>query len=136
DVPCRRLDRLRLARRWPVPQAVARGAEVRAALHDPPRDVLAGPTRLVAPVGGRDAGIRDRSAAGVTGPLVVPGGIEVGRPLPDVAGHVVEAIAVRRERRDRRRPLEAIFERVLPGELALPGVRHHPATRRELVPPK
>ena len=61
--------------------------------------------------------------------------VPVGGPLPDVAGHVVEAVAVGRKRADRRRPLVAVLEQVLPGELALPGVGHRLAARRELVAP-
>ena len=60
---------------------------------------------------------------------------EVGRPLPDVAGHVVEAVPVRPEALDRRGALEAVEQGVLPGELALPGVCHQLALGRELVTP-
>ena len=59
----------------------------------------------------------------------------VGGPLPDVSGHVEEAVTVDRERADGRGTLEAVGGEVLPGEFALPGVGHHPAAGRELVPP-
>ena len=61
--------------------------------------------------------------------------VEVGRPLPDVAGHVEQAVAVGREGLDRRGALVPIGPQVLPRELALPGVGHHPALGRELVAP-
>jgi hypothetical protein len=63
------------------------------------------------------------------------GGIPVGRPFPDVADHVVNSIAVRRERRHRRRALIAVEGQVLARERALPGVRHLPIARRELIAP-
>lgn len=44
-------------------------------------------------------------------------------------------MAVRRERCDRRGPLEAVAVRVLPRKLALPGVGHVTAVRRQLVAP-
>ena len=99
----------RLARRRPVAEAVVRGAEVRAALDDAARERSS--PALAA--GGRAAGW---SVAGCRRE-------EVAGPLPDVAGHVVEAVAVRREAADGRRAVVA----VVPGsarELALPGVRH------------
>ena len=76
-----------------------------------------------------------RAAAGVDLDLGVRGRVEVARPLPDVAGHVEQAVAVGRERLDRRRALVAVGQQVLPRELALPGVGHHPALGRELVAP-
>src|SRR5262245_52433736 len=48
--------------------------------------------------------------------------VPVGTPLPDVAGHVIEPIAVGRERLHRRRPLVAVLGSVLVRELALPEV--------------
>src|SRR5215831_4978626 len=59
----------------------------------------------------------------------------VAGPFPDVAGHVVEPVAVRRERAHRRGALVAVGEQVLPGELPLPGVGHHDSIRRELIAP-
>src|SRR4051812_28034681 len=60
----------------------------------------------------------------------------VRRPLPDVAGHPVQAVPVRGERTDRRGALEAIEAEVLPRELALPGVGPVPTLRRQFVPPR
>jgi hypothetical protein len=61
--------------------------------------------------------------------------VPVRRPLPDVSGHVVEAVAVRREAPDRRRAFVPVELQVLPGELALPGVRHRPPVGEVLVAP-
>src|SRR4051795_10814940 len=61
-----------------------------------------------------------------------PGG---GGPLPDVAGDVVEAVAVGREPLDRRGALEAVRMQVLPWEAAVPAVGHAPAARRRILAP-
>src|SRR4051812_21619854 len=52
----------------------------------------------------------------------------VGGPFPGVADHVVNAVAVRRERRHRRGALEAVFVVVLMREITLPGIGHMLAT--------
>src|SRR5262245_39278898 len=65
-------------------------------------------------------------------PVVIP----VGGPLPDVANHVVESVAVRRVRADRRRSLESVAWRTLPGKFSLPDVRHVPILRQEFVAPR
>src|SRR5204863_8083655 len=61
-------------------------------------------------------------AAGASG--IVVRAVPVGAPLPDVAGHVVEAEAVGREARHRRGAREAVFLRVAIREAALEGVGH------------
>ncbi len=61
--------------------------------------------------------------------------IPVGRPFPDVADHVEHAVAVGRIALHRRRARPAVARQVLVQELALPGVGHVPAARRELVAP-
>src|SRR5215217_5950692 len=74
-------------------------------------------------------------AAGLRGIGGMLRGVIVRCPFPDIADHVVEVVAVGREGRDRGGALEAILREVLPREVALPGVRHVLATRRELVAP-
>src|SRR5262249_53317361 len=61
--------------------------------------------------------------------------VPIGGPFPDVADHVVKAVAVRRKRRDRRGALVAVERQVLAWERALPRVRHLLAARRKLVSP-
>ncbi len=56
------------------------------------------------PVGGQGVGLRQEPVAA---------------PLPDVAGHVVQAVAVGRERLHRRRALVSIFRRIFIREVAL-----------------
>ena len=65
----------------------------------------------------------------------VLGLVEVGRPLPDVADHVDQPVAVGRKRADRRRALEAVLVQVLHREIALPGVGEIPILGQELVAP-
>src|SRR5437016_4032641 len=65
---------------------------------------------------GRPLGVADRLAGPGQG-FVVIRPVPVGAPLPDVAGHVVQAVAVRRVLRDGSNPGET----VVPGVAALDG---------------
>src|SRR5215211_5260833 len=126
------IDRVGRACRWSVAPAVVRRAQERTALDHLARDGDVGHLRIVALLPCPTAGID--AAATVTFRLVmIP--IPVSSPLPDVARHVEQPVAVGRERPDRRCPLELVGPQVLDGELALPGVRHHFALGREVVPP-
>src|SRR6266567_9614710 len=53
---------------------------------------------------------------------VIVGQIPIGAPLPDIACHIIKAVAVWRERGHWRGPSEAVFQGVLCREAALPGV--------------
>src|SRR5262249_49974285 len=61
--------------------------------------------------------------------------VPVRAPLPDVAGHVVEAVTVRRERLDRGGALVAVLDRVAVGKLALPDVALRPRLGERLGAP-
>ena len=61
--------------------------------------------------------------------------IPIGGPLPDVADHVVKAIAVRWKSADRRRALVAVVFQIFVREFALPGIGHVFAVRREFIAP-
>src|SRR5258708_3431760 len=61
--------------------------------------------------------------------------IPISRPFPDIADHVVQAVAVGGKSGDGRRAFEAIGCKILVREIALPGVCHVLATRRLLVAP-
>src|SRR6201999_974350 len=78
----------RLPRRGPIAHAEIGRAQIRSALDD---------AKLAAEID------RRRDAAG--GGAATPG---VLRPLPDIAGHVVETVAVRREAADRGCALESL----------------------------
>src|SRR3954447_14894185 len=56
-------------------------------------------------------------------------------PLPDIADHVVEAVAVRRKASDRRCPRVAVAGEVFVRKRALPGIRHMAAAGREFLAP-
>src|ERR1700723_2622236 len=129
-----RIDRLGMARRGAVAAAIVRRAEVRPALEH-----LAGypdiwEARIVA---GFFA-----SAARVFGNATrlrrvgfVFRGPEVRRPFPDIADHVVKAVAVRGKGLHRRGAVVSVEMKVVQRKIALPGVGHMYATGRKLVAP-
>src|SRR5262245_11524350 len=108
----RRLDRLRRAGSRPVTMAIVRRAQMRAALDDHPRELLPRAAHVVAGVGRRHARIDarpGRAATGVDDLGRMPGRVEVARPLPYVAGDVVEGIAVGGEGTKRRSGPEFVW---------------------------
>src|ERR1700710_2099960 len=62
-------------------------------------------------------------------------GVPVGGPLPHVADHVGDIVAVRWKCPDRRGALVAVGGEILMREITLPGVGHLPATRCQLATP-
>src|SRR5271166_6182693 len=64
------------------------------------------------------------------------GAIPVAAPLPDVAGHVVEAVAISREGAHWRNAGETILAGILDRELSLVGVRHELPARLEFIAPR
>src|SRR5262249_46334018 len=93
----RAISRLSVARRRAVAAAIIGGTEVRAALDDFPRNFDLGQPEIEA--------VLKRAAARVIGNAAcflcissVLGRVPVTGPLPDIANHVVKAIAVRRKR--------------------------------------
>src|SRR5215207_10522796 len=120
------VDRLGHAGGGAVAAAVVGGAQMRAALHHPATDG--------GPVAGVDAAVAGRGAAAVVG--VAVGQVPVAGPLPDVADHVGQAVAVGREPAHRGRAHIPVQLQVLVGELALPGVGHPAAPGVELIPPR
>src|SRR5579862_5298941 len=98
EVARRRIDVLGMTRRRPVAAAVVRRAQMRAALDDLARDLAVGLARIVA-LGLAPAARIFRNAAGLCRVGLVLGRPPVGRPFPDIADHVVDAVVVRRKRR-------------------------------------
>src|SRR6188508_2393617 len=101
-----------MARGRAVAAAVVRRAQMRAALDDlagNPDLRLAGVVAVLLEPAARIF----RDAAGLRRIRLVLLRIPVGGPLPDVADHVVHAVAVRRERGHRRGALETIVVVVL-----------------------
>src|SRR5215469_10930497 len=134
DVAGGGVDGLGVARRRAVAAAVIGSAEMRAALQDLARDadlrlaaVITAVLRRATRVLGRAAGTRRRYLVAHPKP--------VGSPLPDVAYHVIQPIAVRGIRPYGRCARVAIVTAVFVRELALPGVGHMAPLRRELIAP-
>src|SRR5439155_18142564 len=122
DMAGRGVDRLGMAGGRPVAPAVIRRTEMRATLQDLARDPdlrLAGVVAHLLTPAARVL----RDAAGFRGIGFMSGGPPIGRPLPHIADHVVESVAVWRERIDGRGALVAIGLQVLVREGALPGIR-------------
>ncbi len=109
------------------------GTEVRATLDHPPRDLRAGLVGVAEGTRPARCARIARDAAGVLRVVRVAGGKPVGGPFPHVAGDVVEPVAVGWGGPDGRGSLEAIQFEVLPGELALPGVRRRLTAREVFV---
>src|SRR5580704_16803374 len=59
----------------------------------------------------------------------------VGGPLPDIADHVVDAVAVGRKCRYGRRAIKTVLAAVFMREIALPGIGHVLDAGRELIAP-
>src|SRR5260370_634178 len=106
------VDRLGVACGGTVTPAVIRCAEMGAALDHLAGNFDVGLAGIVAC--GLSAPARIfRNAAGLRRIGLMLLGVPVGGPFPDVADHVVNAIAVWRERGDRRCALEAVVVQVL-----------------------
>src|SRR5205823_199175 len=116
DMARRRVDRLRYARGRPVAVAIIRRTQIGAALQDFPRDFDLRLPGIVARLPLSPSRIAHDAARALDSAMVL---VPIGGPFPDVAGHVVEAIAVGRKRADGSCPLVAVLAAVLPGKLAL-----------------
>ena len=132
----RRVDRLRHGAR-PADSGGSSSARTDASRPSPPcaECGCAGWQRIVAVASSRPPRGFCGNAAAFGASAACRGRVPVGRPFPDVADHVVEAVAVRRKRPDRRGALVAVRREVLVRERPLPGVRHLAPVRRELVAP-
>src|SRR5689334_2585567 len=123
-----------MARGRAVAAAVIRRAQMRAALQHFARDADLGLAGVVALLLAPAARVL-RNAARLGGVGMVARLVPVRRPLPDIPDHVVEAIAVRRERPDWRGALVAVGLQVLVREGPLPGIGHLPAAGDEFIAP-
>ena len=113
-----------LSSRRSVAMAVRRCAQVRTALHN-------SPVLLADVFCARRTACMNRRVAR----RHVVGRPRSGRPLPDIAGDVVEAVPIWRESLHRRCPVKAVGPKVLPRESAVPGVGHDATCRHELGAP-
>ena len=94
---CRRVHVFRMASGWAVAAAVIRCAQMRAAFDDFARDFALRLARVVASLLAPAARVY-RNAARLQRIGLVLVGPPISGPLPDVADHVVNAVAVRRKR--------------------------------------
>ena len=134
DMTCRGVDRFGMSSRWPIAAAVVRRTKVRAAFQDLAWNAYPRLAGIVALILARPARVLwDAARLRRVGRVLRH--IPVGGPLPHVADHVEEPVAVRRERAYGRGALIPIKLQVLVRKIALPGVGHLPVARRELVAP-
>lgn len=134
EVACRCIHRLGVARRRTVAAAVVWRAEMRAAFYDFAwyfdfrlKRIV---TRLLLAAA---RVVWDTARLLLVG--LVSRCVPVGRPLPDVANHVIDAIAVRRKGEHRGSADEAVVAAVLVREIPLPRVGAMPSAGRKLVAP-
>src|ERR1700676_4129853 len=130
------VDHLRLPRCWAITQAVIGRTEMRAAFDYFARNPELRLRGIVAFVWRNNPRIDCRTAAGLDHLVSVALDEPVTSPFPHVARHVIQTVAVRRERSDRGSPLIAVLEQVLPGKLSLPTVGHRLAAGRMLIAPR
>src|SRR4029453_7624097 len=128
----RSVDGLGHARRRTIAPAIVWRAQMRPAFHFFARDFNlrhVGIVTLVAlsasRVEGRATGLRNVLL------LLIP----LCGPLPYVARHLVEPVAVGRKTSHRCRSLETILFKILPGKFTLPGIRHVLSVRSECIAP-
>src|SRR6266446_6132460 len=134
DVTCGRVHRLSMARRRTIAPAVVGRTKMGASLQHLAWNTNRGLARIVACFH-RPAARVLRHAAGLRRIGLVLFRVPVGRPFPDIADHVEDAVAVRRKGAHRRGAGPAIRFEILVREGALPGVGHVPAARREFLAP-
>ncbi len=116
------VDHLGAAGSRAIAPAVVVGAEERTALDHLARhtELRLVPVEARRDVGAPRVGGHTARRVGVVG---MPGGVPVGGPLPDVAGHVEQPEVVGRERTDGSGAGEPVGLRVAPREITLPEVR-------------
>src|ERR1700692_2700698 len=134
DMAGRGIDRFGMACGGAVAAAIVWRAQMRTALQDLARNFDIGLTGVVASILAAAARIL-RNATGFWRVGLVLRGVPVGGPFPDIADHVVDAVAVRRECVHWRRSLVAVEREVLVRECALPSVGHLAMAGREFVTP-
>src|SRR5262245_22462683 len=134
EVTCRGVDRFRKPGGRAIASAVVRRAQMRSAFDHLARNLDRRLARVVAVFGPRASWIVG-NAAGLEDLRRMLWLIPVRGPFPDIADHVVEPIAVRWKRSDRRGACIAVPRHALPRKLPLPGVGHMAIAWQELVSP-
>src|ERR1700731_2579010 len=130
DMARRGVHRPGMTRGRAVAAAVIRRTEVRAALQHLTRNLDFGLAGIVARFLTTAPRIR-RDAAGLVSVGFVSGRVPVAGPLPHIADHVVDAVAVRRECCYRGGAIVPVELEVLVRKRPLPGVCHLLSAGRE-----
>ena len=129
-----RVHVFRMAGGGAVTATVIRRAQMRAAFDDLAR-YLGRRLAWVVTSFRRAAARVFRDAAWLWRIGLVLGRPPISGPLPDVADHVVNAVAVRRKRRHRRGTIEPVLAAIFVREISLPGIRHMSPAGREFFTP-
>src|SRR5262249_1067263 len=108
-----------MTRGWAIATAIARRAERGAALHGLAWNFYIWVAGVVTRLRAAAARIV-RNAARLVRLGFMPRRPPVRGPFPDIADHVVEAVAIRRKCRDRRRARKTVLAQILGREAALP----------------
>src|SRR3984957_10499037 len=123
-----------MTRRRAIAAAIIRRTQMRSPFEHLARNPDAGLAGVVALVFAAAAWIF-RNAARLRRVGIVPGRVPVAGPLPDIADHVVKAVAVRRKGFYRRGAVVTVEMKVMQREIALPGVGHLSAAGPEFIAP-
>src|SRR6266568_9661441 len=134
EMACGCIDRFGMPRCRSIAAAIVRRAQMRAALDHLAGDRHVGLAGIVATLLAPPARVLG-NAARLRRIGLMPGCVPVRRPFPDIADHVVQAVAVGREGFHRRGALVAILIEILEWKFALPGVGHMRTAGREFVAP-
>src|SRR5690625_1783755 len=134
DMGRRAVFGLRMSGGRAIAAAVVGCAKVRTTLQHPARNPNRRLSLVVTLLPRGDAGIA-RNATGLRRRIVMARRPEIAGPLPDIADHVVKAVAVGRKAADRGRTGKAVGQAVVHGKEPLPGIGARLPIRHELLPP-
>src|SRR5262249_5178249 len=129
DMTGRRIDRLRHSGGRTIAPAVIRRAQKRTTLNHSARNSNLRHVRVIALFA---SGFHTAAAARLPNGAAA---LLVARPYPAVAYSAAHAISIRRVLPHRGSAFVPIGTGVLPGKLALPGIRHRLPTRSKFLPP-
>src|ERR1700733_12559547 len=128
------VDRLGVARGRTIAAAIIRSAQVRAAFKHLAWYLDLRQPRVVARGLGSAARVfRNAARLRRVGFMLLR--IPIGRPFPNIADHIVQAVAIRRECGDRGCALETVFAKILARKFTLPSIGHVLALGYELIAP-
>src|SRR5262245_5852862 len=124
-----------MPRRGPVTPAVILRTQMRAALEHLAPEAMRAIARIAAAGFIATSRIARRAARSRGNLRGIGFAVPVGRPLPDIADHVDEAVVIGWIEPHRRGAREAIVEPALMRKFARPVIGEPPATGRKLIAP-